>query len=123
MSVPVKPQSPHHQRRHPAVEPALPTDVPFWHNPCGAQLTYDGSGGGAGAGSGVGHDMMMESESMMRREEEIIDGVVLSANQALMHAEQFAGSFVSATHHFSVFLNQPLPPSSSRAVPKFPRSV
>lgn len=51
--------------------------------------------------SAVGHDIMMmesesESDSAMRREEDIIHGIVVAAGQALTHAEQFTGAFVSA---------------------------
>lgn len=75
----------------------MPTGTPFWHNPCGMQLAaFDGSGGGAGFGSGSGgHDVMMMESDAVRREEDIIPSVVMSANQALIHVEQFAGSFVS----------------------------
>lgn len=97
MSAPVKPSksSPTQPR------PTVVTGTPFWYNPCGTLLTYDGSGGGAtGAmiSSAVGHDIMMmesESESAMRREEDIIHGIVVAAGQALTHAEQFTGAFVS----------------------------
>jgi hypothetical protein len=99
MSSPIKSQYSQHQQDHgdddgeqQQQEMLMLTDPPFWHNPCGMQITYEGSG------SGVGHDMMMmESDSAMRREEDIIDGIVLSAKQALSQAEQFAGSFVSTS--------------------------
>ncbi|XP_016664053.1 uncharacterized protein LOC100575771 isoform X1 [Acyrthosiphon pisum] len=88
------------------------TGTPFWHNPCGTLLTYDGSGGGAtGAmmSSAVSHDIMMESEpeseSVMRREEDIIHGIVVAAGQALTHAEQFTGAFVVETFHVDVKKN------------------
>lgn len=101
MSAPAKPsKSPSPTPPHSIVA----TGTPFWHNPCGTLLTYDGSGGGAtGAmmSSAVGHDIMMESEpeseSGMRREEDMIHGIVVAADQALTHAEQFTGAFVSTS--------------------------
>ncbi|XP_025422766.1 uncharacterized protein LOC112692339 [Sipha flava] len=110
MSSPIKSQYSQHQQDHgdddgeqQQQEMLMLTDPPFWHNPCGMQITYEGSGSGTIAGSGVGHDMMMmESDSAMRREEDIIDGIVLSAKQALSQAEQFAGSFVVGTFHVDV---------------------
>lgn len=98
MSAPIKPQRRGQQQQ---ADPSMPTDPPFWLNPCGMQLTFDGSGAGSGVG---GHDpMMMEADSVMRREDEIIDGIVVSVKQALMHAEQFTGAFVStcAYNYFS----------------------
>ncbi|XP_026805126.1 uncharacterized protein LOC113548445 [Rhopalosiphum maidis] len=93
--------------------PIIATSTPFWHNPCGTLLTYDGSGGGATGGmisSAVGHDIMMmesesESDSAMRREEDIIHGIVVAAGQALTHAEQFTGAFVVETFHVDVKKN------------------
>lgn len=91
-------RSPQQRRPHPqqAVDPFMPTGPLYWENPCGGQLTFDGSGAG---GTGAGHDpMMMEADSTTRREEEIIGGIVQSARQALEHAEQFAGSYVSTLY-------------------------
>lgn len=112
MSSPIKPQCSQQHQQDPGddgadqqpqpQQPTTFTDPPFWHNPCGMQTSYEGSGSTAIAGSGIGHDMMMmESESAMRREEDIIDGIVLSAKQALLHAEEFAGSFVSTLYCYT----------------------
>lgn len=106
MSAPAKPSK---SPSPPPPRSVVATGTPFWHNPCGTLLTYDGSGGGAtGAmmSSAVGHDIMMmesepESESAMRREEDIIHGIVVAAGQALTHAEQFTGAFVSTPHMIS----------------------
>ncbi|XP_050546588.1 uncharacterized protein LOC126909063 isoform X2 [Daktulosphaira vitifoliae] len=87
-----------------------PSGTPFWYNPCGMQMMDDmncgpgsncnGGGSGSGGGSGMGgHDMI---DSDPRRLVDVIDGVAVSASNALMHAEQFAGSFVSETFHVDV---------------------
>ncbi|XP_050421385.1 uncharacterized protein LOC126833870 [Adelges cooleyi] len=93
-----------------------PTGTPFWFNPCGMQMMMEdttatpcppgvncngggGSGAMAGSGGGSGHEMM---DSEPRRLVDVIEGVTVSASNALMHAEQFAGSFVSDTFHVDV---------------------
>ncbi|XP_025197122.1 uncharacterized protein LOC112595931 [Melanaphis sacchari] len=88
--------------------PIIASGTPFWHNPCGMLLSYDGSGGGAMISSAVGHDIMMmesETDSTTRREEDIIHGIVVAAGQALTHAEQFTGAFVVETFHVDVKKN------------------
>ncbi|VVC33228.1 Hypothetical protein CINCED_3A022227 [Cinara cedri] len=96
MSAPVKPpQSQSSQEQQQQTDSPVPTDPPFWYNPCG--MPFDGSGGGGSGG------MTMETDSAMRRDEaDIIDGVLVTASSALMHAEQFAGSFVNETFKIDI---------------------
>lgn len=63
----------------------MPTGRPFWHYPCGGpQDTPE-------EGSGTGND----AQNMVRRDDEIIDGIRLSAKNALTDAEKFSVIFVS----------------------------
>lgn len=97
MSAPVRPpqsQSQEQQQQQQSDSSSVPTDTPFWYNPCG--MTYDGSGGGGGG-------MTMETDSMMRRPEtEIITSILVYANEALNQVLQFAESFVSICIRLSV---------------------